>query len=73
MPRFFTFEEFRDQIVKPDYDAGLIDHDDGFELDHVAEACLILYVHEGILLKEQQGENIIYIRTAKQLPPPRLK
>lgn len=68
MPQFFTFEDFRDKIIKPQYDAGEIDYEGDVSLDQVAEACLIIYVHQGMLLKEEQGGNAVYIRTAKQLP-----
>ena len=68
MPQFFTFEEFRDKIIKPDYDKGLIDYEGDVSLDEIAESCLILFQHQGMLLKEQHGENIVYVRTSESLP-----
>lgn len=67
MPRFFTFEEFRDKIIKPDFDKGLIDCDAEVTLNEVTDVSLILFVHEGRLLKEEQGGNTVYITTNKPL------
>ena len=68
MPRFFTFEEFRDQIIKPDFDKGNIECDEGITLDQIAEVALILFVHDGRLLKQESGGNAVYVSTNKPLP-----
>ena len=60
--RSFTFEEFRDECVKP----NLKPNEDP---DEVAEASIDLLIHQGLIEKTVVGEKIWYIRTGKELPP----
>ncbi len=62
--RAFTFDEFRDEIIVPECMYGE-------DPDQVAEASILLYIHEGYIEKTIIGEKTWYIRTGKELPPPK--
>jgi len=62
--RAFTFEEFRDEVVQQECIHGE-------DPNQVATASLALYIHQGYIEKTMVGQQTWYIRTGKQLPPPK--